>query len=343
MKAFTIAEPEVLCCVEIPEPTTSPADVLLKVRRIGYCGSDLNTFRGGNPVVSYPRIPGHEIAAEVLSIGSDVPAGFAVGETVTVFPYTQCGECSACLVGRPNCCKFNQTLGVQRDGALTETIAVPWRNVIQAPGLSVVELALVEPLSVGFHAAERGRVTADDTVCVIGCGMIGLGAIAGAALNAGARVIAVDVADNKLVLATKAGASHTVNSANEDLHTRLMELTGGHGPDVMIEAVGMDTTFRACIDEVCFAGRVVYIGYAKRPVSYETKYFVMKEIDILGSRNATRENFQSVIETLRSGRYPVQGTITQSVPFAEAGKAMQRWANDPSRVTKIQIEVDAKA
>ncbi|MDP6117839.1 MAG: zinc-binding alcohol dehydrogenase family protein [Planctomycetota bacterium] len=341
MKAVAITEPGTLAYTEVESSAHGPGDVLLKVRRLGYCGSDLNTFRGSNPIVSYPRIPGHEIGAEVLEVGSDVPREIQIGQTVTVFPYTQCGECSACLAERPNCCRANQTLGVQRDGALAEQIAVPWQNVIQAEGLSLAELALVEPLSVGFHAASRGRVTADDTVCVIGCGMIGLGAIAGASLRAGARVIAVDVADNKLSLARKAGASETVNSADEDLHTRLMELTGGHGPAAMIEAVGSDQTYRQCVEEVCFAGRVVYIGYAKRQVTYDTKLFVMKEVDILGSRNAFLEDFLSVIEVLRSGRYPVNETITHTVPFADAADAMQQWSEDPSHVTKIQIEVDS--
>lgn len=339
MKALAITKPGDLDYIDIRPPECGPQDVLLQVRRIGYCGSDLNSFRGGNPVVTYPRVPGHEVAAEIVSVGANVPVEFQIGDTATVFPYSECGECSSCLAGRPNCCRDNQTLGVQRDGALTETIAVPWNNVIRVPGLGLPELALIEPLSVGFHAVDRGRVTRQDTVCVIGCGMIGLGAIAGASLLAGAQVIAVDVADNKLELARKAGATETINSATEDLHERLLELTDGHGPAVMIEAVGLDTTFRTCVDEVCFAGRVVYVGYAKRPVAYDTKYFVMKEINILGSRNATRDDFREVIDVLQSGQYPVADTITQTVPFPDAASAMQRWSDDPGQVTKIHVEV----
>ena len=339
MKALTITEPGKLAFTEVEEAASGPADILLKICRVGYCGSDLNTFRGGNPVVSYPRIPGHEIGAEILSIGVEVPQGFEVGQRVTVYPYTQCGQCSSCLSGRSNCCRFNQTLGVQRDGALTETIAVPWQNVVPSHGLTLAQLALVEPLSVGFHAASRGRVTSNDTVCVVGCGMIGLGAIASASLQTKARVIAVDIANNKLDLAKKVGATDTINSAAENLHDTLLDLTHGHGPSVMIEAVGSDVTFRQCVDEIAFAGRVVYVGYAKRPVTYETKFFVMKEIDILGSRNATRDDFQAVIQMLQTGRYPVAETITQSVPFSEADDAMIKWAEDPSAITKIQVVV----
>jgi threonine dehydrogenase-like Zn-dependent dehydrogenase len=238
-----------------------------------------------------------------------------------------------------NACRTNQTLGVQRDGAFSEFLAVPWQKLIRSEKLTLTEHTLVEPLSVGFHAVERGRVTEKDTVLVFGCGMIGLGAISGAALLAGARVIAVDVDDTKLELAKKAGAAETINSMKENLHDKLQALTDGDGPGVVIEAVGLPATFRAAVDEVCFAGRVVYIGYAKEAVSYETKYFVMKEIDILGSRNDTPGNFNDVIQVLESGRYPSAETITHCVPFDQAGEALAAWAADPSRVTKIHVEL----
>jgi threonine dehydrogenase-like Zn-dependent dehydrogenase len=192
---------------------------------------------------------------------------------------------------------------------------------------------------VGFHAVDRGHVAATDTVLVLGCGMIGLGAISGAALGRGARVIAVDIDDAKLALASKAGAAETINSGTDTLHDRLQALTGGDGPDVAIEAVGLPSTFRAAVDEVCFAGRVVYIGYAKEPVAYETKYFILKELDVRGSRNATAKNFADVVAVLESGRYPVAETITRTVPFPEAGRALAAWAVDPGRVTRIHVEI----
>jgi threonine dehydrogenase-like Zn-dependent dehydrogenase len=313
--------------------------VLLQIRRLGYCGTDLNTFRGFNPLVTYPRIPGHEIGAVIVEVTPGVPAQFQPGQATTVLPYTTCGQCPSCRSGRVNACRSNQTLGVQRDGALTEFIAVPWEKLVRSEKLSLAEHALVEPLSVGFHAVERGRVTGADTVLVFGCGMIGLGAISGAALLGGARVIAVDVDDAKLAMARKAGAAETINSKSVNLHDTLQTLTNGDGPGVVIEAVGLPATFRAAVDEVAFAGRVVYIGYAKEAVSYETKYFVMKELDILGSRNATLKNFADVIRVLESGRYPVNETITRTVAFAAAGDALAGWAADPARITKIQVEM----
>ena len=339
MKAIVINHANDISQVERAEPQPQPGEVLLRVRRIGYCGSDLNAFRGLNPVMTYPRIPGHEIGATIESVTAGVPDNFKPGLAATVLPYTSCGKCSACLAGRVNACRDNQTLGVQRDGALTEFICVPWQKLIISPKLSLAELALVEPLSVGFHAVERGRVAAGDTVCVIGSGMIGLGAIAGAALLRQARVIAVDVDDAKLQLAQQAGAAAMINSTTEPLHERLQELTNGHGPNVIVEAVGTEQTFLASIDEASFAGRVVYVGYAKKPVTYETKYFLLKELDILGSRNATRRNFEEVMAVLESGAYPVKETITRTVPFAGAGQAMQEWSAAPTQVTKIHVAI----
>ncbi len=339
MNAFLISEAGRTGYTERPDPKPAPGEVLLKVQRLGFCGTDLNTFRGLNPLVTYPRIPGHEIAAVIAEVTPEVPGQFKVGMETTVLPYTNCGRCSSCRGGRTNACRDNQTLGVQRDGAFTELITVPWQNLIRSEKLSPAEHALVEPLSVGFHAVERGRVATADTVVVFGCGMIGLGAISGAALLRKARVIAVDVDETKLALARKAGAAETINSKAESLHDRLQSLTKGDGPQVAIEAVGLPATYRAAADEVCFAGRVVYIGYAKAPVAYETKYFVMKELDILGSRNATMENFADVIEVLESNRYPVKETITRTVSFSEAGQALAGWAADPNRVTKIHVEL----
>src|SRR6266849_6564854 len=255
MKALVIKKPGQAEVEAIPDLVVSRENLLLKVRMIGLCGSDLNSFRGRNPLVTFPRIPGHEVAATIV-VGSKGNPTLAAGVNVTMSPYTSCGKCASCLRNRPNACQFNQTLGVQRDGALTEYIAMP-ADKLYAARLSIKELCLVEPLTVGFHAAARGRVTAEDTVGVFGCGGVGLGAIASAAFR-GAETIAIDMDDAKLEIARKAGAKHLVNTAREDLHARLAEITGGQGPDVVIEAIGLPTTFRAAVDEVAFTGRVVY-------------------------------------------------------------------------------------
>src|SRR5580658_3635784 len=181
MKAIVLEAPGRAVMKDVEEPQVGEDEVLLQVRKIGLCGSDLNSYRGRNPLVSYPRIPGHEVSATVAETNPRSPQWIA-GTPVTLSPYSNCGKCAACLRGRANACEFNQTLGVQRDGALTEWIAVPASRLFRAD-LSLKELCLVEPLTVGFHATARGRVGAGEIVAVFGCGGVGLGAVAGAAFR----------------------------------------------------------------------------------------------------------------------------------------------------------------
>ncbi len=342
MRALQVTRPGFVEVVDVPQPKRADDEFLLKVQMVGMCGSDLNTYLGKNPMVSYPRVLGHEIAAEVAEVPkSSVVKGreqVQEGSSVTVSPYTACGECSSCKRGRPNACVFNQTYGVQRDGAMTEFISVKAEKIYAAEGLSPTELAIVEPLTIGFHAVARGRVTHSDTVGVFGCGGVGIGAIVGAARQ-GATVIAIDVDYEKLELAKASGARYAVHSKDEDLHERLQELTGGRGPDVMIEAIGLPATFRSAVEEVAFTGRVVYIGYAKEPVAYETRLFVQKELDIRGSRNASPEDFHDVIRALQEKALPVDRAVSRIVPLEEAGQALQEWSANPSRFQKILVRV----
>jgi len=337
MKAVVLEGPGQAAVKEtVAKPVASDDEILLRVRMVGLCGSDLNSYRGRNPLVTFPRILGHEVAATVAEANPKYPE-WQVGTQVTLSPYTNCGRCASCLRRRPNACQFNQTLGVQRDGALTEFIAMPSSRLYRAD-LTLKELCLVEPLTVGFHAAARGRVAAGDTVAVFGCGGVGLGAVAGAAFR-GATVIGLDLDEKKLATARKAGATHAINTTAGDLHAQLAELTGGRGPDVMIEAIGLPQTFRAAVEEVAFTGRVVYIGYAKEPVAYETRLFVQKELDIMGSRNAQPEDFRDVIRMLEAKRFPVEEAVTHMVPMREAPAILEAWSLEPARFTKIMIEV----
>jgi threonine dehydrogenase-like Zn-dependent dehydrogenase len=338
MKALIIQKPGEIGVGDTPEPAARPGEVLLRVRMIGLCGSDLNTFRGKNPMVSFPRIPGHEIAATVEEV-RDSASALQPGMNVTLSPYTSCGECASCRRGRFNACKSNQTLGVQRDGALTDFISVPAPKIFIAEGLDLEELCIVEPLTVGFHAAARGRVTQHDTVAVFGCGGVGLGAIAASAFR-NANTIAIDVDDIKLRIASEAGAHHTINTRTEPLHDKLLDLTDGLGPDVVIEAIGLPSTFTAAVEEVAFTGRVVYIGYAKDLVSYESRLFVQKELDILGSRNALPEDFAEVICMLQQHHFPVKSAVTRVVPFEDAPAAFTAWNDNPASVSKIMIRVN---
>jgi threonine dehydrogenase-like Zn-dependent dehydrogenase len=337
MKAIQIIKPDDIKIVNRPTPVAGKGEVLLKIAFVGFCGSDLSTFLGKNPMVEYPRVPGHEISAVIASIGEEVPANFNVGQAVTVVPYTNCGQCSSCRKGRYNACRYNQTLGVQRDGAMQEFMTVSWQKLITDDQLTAKELAMVEPLTVGFHAVDRGRVTDTDIVMIFGCGMIGSGAIIRAALR-GATVIAVDIDDQKLELAHKIGATHVINSKTTNLHEALVKITNGHGPDVIIEAAGNPITYQSALEEAAFAARVVCIGYAKNDVSFATKLWVQKEIDILGSRNATPSDFEAVINYLKRGTFPLDQMVTSVIQPEDAALAVASWAANPGQVMKILVQ-----
>lgn len=338
MKAIQITHSQECNIIDIEKPQAlAPNEVLLKLDYVGFCGSDINTFMGRNGMAKNPVIPGHEVGATIEAMGSEVPEGLKVGMTVTCNPYTNCGKCASCRNGRVNACVHNETLGVQRDGAMCEYIALPWEKVVPAGLLTPRTCALVEPMSVGFHAVSRAQVTDIDVVMVIGCGMVGMGAIVRSSLR-GATVVAADIDDEKLALAKQMGASYIINTKTEDVHKRLLEITSGFGPDVVIEAVGSVPTYQMAVDEVSFTGRVVCIGYAKSEVSFQTKYFVQKELDIRGSRNATPQDFRAVIHYLERGTYPTDELITKVIRPEEAFETLKWWNENPGKVFRILVD-----
>jgi 2-desacetyl-2-hydroxyethyl bacteriochlorophyllide A dehydrogenase len=336
MKAIQISGERQMETVNIPEQEMLPNEVLLRLNYVGFCGSDLNTWLGRNTMAKMPVIPGHEVGAVIEKVGADVPEGLKPGMVVTANPYTNCGKCASCRNGRVNACQHNETLGVQRDGAMRERIALPWEKVIPAGLLTPRTCALIEPMSVGFHAVSRAQVTDIDVVLVIGCGMVGMGAVV-RSVQRGATVVAADIDDDKLALAKRMGASYTINTKTEDVHGRLLEMTSGFGPDVVIEAVGSTPTYQMAVDEVAFTGRVICIGYAKAEVSFQTKYFVQKELDIRGSRNAQPSDFRAVIHYLEKGTCPVDELISRVVSPEEAPEAMRQWADAPGKVFRILV------
>jgi threonine dehydrogenase-like Zn-dependent dehydrogenase len=290
-------------------------------------------------LVKLPRIPGHEISGIIIDKGNQVPASFKIGDKATVSPYTNCGICPACRAGRINTCEFNQTLGVQREGALTTKIKVPYDKVFTNENLTLQELVLVEPMSVGYHAANRGEVRETDTVLLIGCGTIGMGALC-AAVRKGATVIALDIDDSKLEMAKTFGATYGINSKKENALARIMELTNNEGVSAVIEAAGNPATFVLALEAVCFAGRVISIGYSKEEVKFNSQLIVRKELNIFGSRNALRV-FPSVIQMFehREKQYP--NLITKIFPFDQVPEAFKFWDENTGIVSKILIDMKA--
>lgn len=337
MKAIQIPGLQQMAVVDLPKPEAKAGEVLLRLEYVGFCGSDLNTFLGRNTMAKENVIPGHEIGAVIEAVGEGVPENLQPGMIVTVNPYTNCGHCASCRNGRVNACQNNETLGVQRDGAMREFISLPWEKIIPVKGVSTRDAALIEPMSVGFHAVDRGQVTDIDTVLVFGCGMVGLGAVV-RAVQRGATVIAVDISEEKLQIAKGLGATYGINSIEENVVEKVKEYTDGYGADCVIEAVGSPVTYVTAIDAVGFTGRVVCIGYAKNAVEFQTKYFVQKELDIRGSRNANPSDFRAVLHFMQLTRMPMDRFISGISTPETALEAMQQWAADPGQVFRLLVK-----
>jgi threonine dehydrogenase-like Zn-dependent dehydrogenase len=337
MKALMIEAPGSAAVVERPEPSAG-GEVLVRVARAGLCGTDLSTFLGKNPLVTYPRVIGHEIAGIVVHAGGAL-SNVREGTAVAISPYKNCGACVACRRGRPNACRNNQTLGVQREGALAELVAVPAERLYTSAALDVDQLALVEPFSIGMHAVRRGRVTADDSVLVIGCGGVGAGAVAAAA-SRGARVLAVDLDEGKLQLARAFGAADARCSVDPSVTEWLADQTKGEGPDVVIEAVGSAETYRFAIEAVASCGRVVCLGWVQGDVAIEARHIVAKEVEILGSRNATDE-FADVIALFESRAIDPLRLVTHRVTLDAVPAMLGEWARQPAAFGKVLVLVTA--
>jgi len=337
-KAVLLNKPFAIFLTDVDTPVLQDDEVLVAVNYVGLCGTDLSSYKGTMPLVSYPRIPGHEIGATVIGKGKNVPAHIATGDKVTVNPYSACGKCPACLAKRFNTCQFNQTLGVQRDGAMREQFAIHHSKVYASPTISLQQLALAEPLSVGYHATERAAVKQEDIVLVIGCGMIGIGAIA-ACVNKKATVIAADKDEEKLQLTQLFGARHVVHTNQQNLVDAVLDITNGKGASVVIEAAGATVTYQWSLETVAYAGRVVAIGYAKEDIPLNTSLIVRKELNVLGSRNALNE-FSPVIQMLEEQKLPFDKLVSNTYPLEEAGAAFDYWYHHPDKVVKIMIHIE---
>ena len=327
MKALQIPQPRRIQVIDVPEsPAPGPGEILLRMHYVGFCGSDLNTWRGRNTMAKPAVIPGHEIGATIEAVGPDVPGQFCPGQIVTANPYTHCGHCASCREGRFNACEHNETLGVQRDGAMRGSLVVPWEKVIPAEGISLRDAALIEPMSVGFHAVARGQVSDTDTVLVIGCGMVGLGAVI-RCLRRGATVIAADIEADKLQMARDLGAAYTYDTGTP--------WEGLPAPSVVIEAVGSPATYQLAIERADFCGRVVCIGYPKSEVLLPPALIVKKELAVMGSRNAAPTDFEAVIRSIQRGEAPLDRFVSGIVRPEEAQDALERWDAAPGHVFRI--------
>ena len=337
MKAIVIPTPNEIEIRDIPMPEVKEGEALLKVKYVGICGADLASFTGNQPFTTYPRIPGHEFSAEIVEIPEN-DKGLKVGDIVTCNPYFNCGECYSCKRGFVNCCTDNQTMGVQRDGAFCEYIAMPVERIYKGKGLSAEELALIEPFSISQHAVSRAEIKETDNVLVIGAGPIGLFALLAAKQKCG-RIVVADILDNRLALAKEYGADAVVNTKAQSLEEFTKEFTDGNGFDVCIEACGAPETFLACIDNAAFAGNIILIGNGKRETSFNHSVLLKKELNVHGSRNALRDDFLNNIDIVAEGKADVMKMVSGVYGMENAIDAFEALRNNNGTLAKLLIKI----
>ena len=335
MKTIFIQEPGKIAIFEKERSIPKSGEALLRVKYAGICGSDVATYAGNQPFATYPRIPGHEFSAEIIEIEEN-SQGLKPGMVVTANPYFNCGKCYSCQRGYLNCCEDNQTMGVQRDGAFSEYITMPIDRIVYGRGLDEKILALIEPFSIGYHAINRGDIQAGDHVLVIGAGPIGIFAMLSAKLK-GAKVYIADLLEERLSLAKKLGAHEAIDVSKEDLGERVRRITNGNGMDVCVEAVGLGSTFLSCIEQVCFAGKVILVGNGKQDTKFNHSILLKKELNVFGSRNSLHD-FEPLIDLLMNDKIKIDQMITHIFELEEATDAFEALKHNDGSMAKVLVK-----
>lgn len=331
MLSVVIAEPGTVEVRERDIPERRAGEALLRVLWGGICGSDLGTYRGTFLYARYPRVPGHEFSAEVVEV-DDNECGIVPGMVVTANPYINCGRCYACRRGFVNCCQANETLGAQRDGAFSQYLTMPVERVYPGRGIDARTLALVEPFAISHHAVTRADVRAGDRVLVVGAGAIGVFAAIAARL-AGARVWVTDVAQDKLAGLDEFGVEGVFPGG--DAFSAGVSAIAPDGFDVVIEAVGLPATFQNAIDAAAHRGRVVQVGVGRQPAEFYYTVLQTKELDVYGSRNALKSDFDELIGLIASGRVDIAGLISAQYDLEDAAEAFRAAAGHRKTLVRI--------
>lgn len=348
MRTIVLARPGELTACDTPPPAgPGPGEALVRVRRIGVCGTDLHAFRGRQPFFTYPRILGHELGVEVVAVGPGVE-GIAVGDRCAVEPYMDCAVrqvrepglayCVACRRGRTNCCTRLECLGVHCDGGMRETIAVPAIKLHKSSRLSIDQLALVETLGIGAHAVARAGPLEGELALVVGAGPIGL-AVAQFALLAGARVAVVDVRPDRLEFCRRLGVAHVLDG-RQDVLQQLAELSGGELATTVFDATGSAESMARSFDYTAHGGTLVYVGLVQGDVAFHDPHFHRREISLLASRNSTAADFRRIIGLMEADRIDTTPWITHRAAFDEAIEAFPAWLKPESLVVKAIIGID---
>ena len=333
MKYIVCEQPGNFVVREKNIPTRKPNEALLKIKKVGVCGTDLHAYAGNQAFFTYPRILGHELAAEVVE--ADVnEQGIDVGDKVVVMPYLSCGSCIACRNGKTNCCTNIKVLGVHTDGGMQEYISVPTNVLLKANSLSDDEMAIVEPLAIGAHAIRRAAIKPGETIAVIGCGPIGIGIMKLAQIQ-GAKVIAIDMNEQRLHYAKEIiGVDHVVK-AGKDAAEQVATITNGDLCTAVFDASGNKIALETGPDYMAHGGRFVLVGLSKGELTYAHPKIHAKESTIMCSRNATTEDFEHVIDVL--SQFPTESFITHNVHFSDMISHFDSWLSPETGVIKATV------
>lgn len=337
MKGIVCTKPLLLEEIEIPEPEPAAGYCILKIKRVNICGTDLHAFEGTQPYFNYPRILGHELSGELVAV--DQADGFSIGEQVTIIPYLNCGYCLACRKGKPNCCATIKVCGVHIDGGMVEYYAVPSYALVHNQGIQAEHLAMVEPLAIGAHGIRRARIQEGDTVLIMGAGPIGLGTLEFARL-AGARIIVIDTNTQRLEFAkTQMGADFIVDPLSSDALQQVRDFTNGDMAAVVIDATGNQSAINNGINYLGHGGNFVLIGLQKENIIINHPEFHKRETTLMGSRNATREDFETVIRAIQKGQIDPSVYISKTVSFGQVTTQFHEWVHPTDHLIKVGINM----
>ena len=339
IKGIRLAEPWQVDCVDLPMPVPGPGEALIRIRAAGICGSDIGAFRGTNGLVSYPRVIGHELAGEIVSIPEDNPRGLKVGDRVVCDPYLYCGHCYPCSIGRTNCCTDLKVLGVHVDGGMAEYYCHPADMLIKIPeGMTWEQAAMAEPLTISLHGIHRGGLKAGEFCAIYGAGPIGL--VAGMVAEAyGAHAIVIDLVQERLDFAKKVGIEYVINSGKEDPIAKVAEITGGMMAQQVMECTGANPCVRGCLDLVSNAGRITLTGWTKKETSLPTDVITKKEVDIRGARTSAGE-FQEALELIATKRVDMDQILTKTVTMDEAPATIVDIEKNPGNYMKVVVRIE---
>lgn len=341
MKALQLEQPHAWKRIEVAEPAApGPGEALVRVLRVGICGTDVSGYLGKMPFFSYPRIPGHELGVEVLSVGAGV-TNVRPGDHCAVEPYLNCQQCYSCRRGNTNCCEAHKTLGVMCDGGLTERIILPARKLHQAGKLTPEQCALVETLAIGCHAVDRAQVRQGENVLIIGAGPIGLSALEFVRI-AGARPIVMDISETRLkFVREQMGVTDTLLVRGDDSDVaRLAEITNGQHADVTIDATGNSKSMVRAMEFTTFAGRVVFVGITQQTLEFpHAPVMHRRELTLLASRNALSRDFSRIIGLIEAGQIDTRPWITHHAPFDAVPDVFPTWLKPETGVIKAVVHV----